>query len=521
MSYPNLGPAPKAHDPQAVKRWLQKLNRRLGNNATPIFNSLTLTSLTADRLVASDADKKLVSTDLFDWIDGTSNQVTVSDDGDGTVTLGTPQDIHTGASPTFSGLTLSGFTPAGFVKNDASGVLSGGNSISLSDITDWSNFLDSWAQNGFDDRTQVDISWSDSSPDRTFTISPVSGSYTYRQAGVEYTKSSPESIQIDDTEGLWAIYYDGDTLSKLHNPNSSDIDNLIVNKVLVAYVYWDATNSKGALMSETHEAQMSPQTHLYLHNTIGLRYNDGLAVGDIIADGDGSLDAHAQFSITAGSAYDEDIKHTYNAKSSTDDYELWYRKSTNTWTWETISGGFIKTGGSGLPVWDDDGTLTEMSSGNFVLYHVFATNLEHGDPIVMMGQSEYSNLNQARVGAAIEIDNLIGIGTNSKELKPIATIIVQGKNTYSNSWKARIVSVDGDEDYIDWRTAPMAIGAAAADHGTLAGLSDDDHPQYALRDDDVQFSDVTVTGLGPNEIVMTDANKQLTSTNVIDLGSSV
>jgi len=95
MSYPNLGPAPKAHDPQAVKRWLQKLNRRLGNNATPIFNSLTLTS-----------DKKLVSTDLFDWIDGTSNQVTVSDDGDGTVTLGTPQDIHTGASPTFSGLTL-------------------------------------------------------------------------------------------------------------------------------------------------------------------------------------------------------------------------------------------------------------------------------------------------------------------------------------------------------------------------------------------------------------------------------
>jgi len=33
-------------------------------------------------------------------------------------------------------------------------------------------------------------------------------------------------------------------------------------------------------MSETHEAQMSPQTHLYLHNTIGLRYSDGLAVGD-------------------------------------------------------------------------------------------------------------------------------------------------------------------------------------------------------------------------------------------------
>ena len=39
---------------------------------------------------------------------GTSNQITVTDDGaNSTVTLSTPQNIHTGASPTFAGLTLS------------------------------------------------------------------------------------------------------------------------------------------------------------------------------------------------------------------------------------------------------------------------------------------------------------------------------------------------------------------------------------------------------------------------------
>lgn len=46
-------------------------------------------------------------------ITGTSNQVSVSN-GAGTITLSTPQDIHSGASPTFAGLTLTGF--GGVVK---------------------------------------------------------------------------------------------------------------------------------------------------------------------------------------------------------------------------------------------------------------------------------------------------------------------------------------------------------------------------------------------------------------------
>lgn len=44
--------------------------------------------------------------DLNNWIAGTTNQVGVTDDGDGSVTLTTPQDIHSGANPTFSNITL-------------------------------------------------------------------------------------------------------------------------------------------------------------------------------------------------------------------------------------------------------------------------------------------------------------------------------------------------------------------------------------------------------------------------------
>lgn len=58
------------------------------------LDSLTLEDLTADRLVATDSTKLLVSTDIDSWIAGTTFKVTVIDDGDGTVTLTTPTVEH-------------------------------------------------------------------------------------------------------------------------------------------------------------------------------------------------------------------------------------------------------------------------------------------------------------------------------------------------------------------------------------------------------------------------------------------
>jgi hypothetical protein len=78
----------------------------LGTTADVTFDSLILGDLTATRLVSSDGSDKLVSTNLNAWVAGTSNQITVTDDTDGTITLSTPQSLDTGAEPTF--LTLTG-----------------------------------------------------------------------------------------------------------------------------------------------------------------------------------------------------------------------------------------------------------------------------------------------------------------------------------------------------------------------------------------------------------------------------
>jgi hypothetical protein len=124
MGTPNLIPVPRSNDAEGIRRAIAGLARKVGIGGSPTFANVTITGLTASRLVATDASKMLVSTNAHSWISGTANQVTVTNDGDGTCTLSLPQDIHAAATPTFSGLTLTGFTGvlwanAGVVTSDA------------------------------------------------------------------------------------------------------------------------------------------------------------------------------------------------------------------------------------------------------------------------------------------------------------------------------------------------------------------------------------------------------------------
>lgn len=93
----------------------------LGTGDSPEFTGLKLSGLTASRLLAASAANVIESVAaLTAWIAGTANQINVADDGDGSVTLSTPQDIHSGASPQFAGLNLSGLTADKLIKADAS-----------------------------------------------------------------------------------------------------------------------------------------------------------------------------------------------------------------------------------------------------------------------------------------------------------------------------------------------------------------------------------------------------------------
>ena len=93
----------------SIKKNFRRISKELGYTATPPFKSIILTDLTASRLIGTDSDKILVSiADLTAWIiQSSANQVVVTDNGDGTVTLSLPQDYHTGASPTLANITIT------------------------------------------------------------------------------------------------------------------------------------------------------------------------------------------------------------------------------------------------------------------------------------------------------------------------------------------------------------------------------------------------------------------------------
>lgn len=100
-----LVPPPKLGDWPSAIRAIKGLSNKLGYTANPTFAGMKFTGLTANRLMVTNGSKVVTSlADLSSYISGTANRVTVSSDGDGTVTLTGPQDIHTGASPTFANL---------------------------------------------------------------------------------------------------------------------------------------------------------------------------------------------------------------------------------------------------------------------------------------------------------------------------------------------------------------------------------------------------------------------------------
>ncbi|MAV16644.1 MAG: hypothetical protein CMG08_07610, partial [Candidatus Marinimicrobia bacterium] len=96
------------------------LPQSIHTDADVEFDSVTLDDLTATRLVATDGSKKLVSSDLNNWVAGTSNQITVTDDADGTITLSTPQNLDTSADVTFDSVTLDDLTASKLSGTDGS-----------------------------------------------------------------------------------------------------------------------------------------------------------------------------------------------------------------------------------------------------------------------------------------------------------------------------------------------------------------------------------------------------------------
>ena len=309
------------------------------------------------------------------------------------------------------------------------------------------------AARGVPNRTDTTLSFDDGT--RTFTITPVSSAWSYYIAGRQYIKSAAESIVIPDTSGPHWIYYDGGTLSSVVNAAHAAVDDLIVNKVRIGIVYWNATDGAGHLVAdERHGGEMPGACQEWWHDTTGAVWHDGLELSGYALDTD--TDAGVDFEVTDGGIRDEDIVHDIVDGAPATQYAqqlnggnaeipIAYRDDVNgTWTQDAADTLPYKRFGAGRLAYnkdDGDGTWSqvEVTNNRFVLATLVATN-DWQYPIKMVqGQAEYTDKKTAIEEANAE---QVAWGTMiTPEIVPLYRLVMETGDGLGGTNKCRIVAV--------------------------------------------------------------------------------
>ena len=299
---------------------------------------------------------------------------------------------------------------------------------------------------------------------RIFTISPFDpenenydpryGIFVWSNYAVLHRIYDTKTIEIPDEEGLFCIYFDKEpdpgtaqVLTLKKNPSSKEIAEITETKILISFIYWNATD-KAALHfgDDRHGSEWNPQIHQYLHSAFGARRKSGLQFSGFSLNGDGSDNAHAKFSIIGGVMLHDDFELTI--PSSSDSIPVLYRFGELP-RYLANSGYAFAKGASRVYYNFGMINLAQAASGNYVLYHIFATNefLNTSRKIIsVMGISEFTSLADAYKGAEPELDQIVTYMPQQGRCY-LGSIILQTSDDYTNGEKARIVALTGNEKH--------------------------------------------------------------------------
>ena len=388
------------------------------------------------------------------------------------------------------------------------------------DGTDWKNeVMPSNEPMGHEDITESTISFNNAS--RTFTITPTGASFTVWVQGKRFVKTTSQSVQVPNNTGLYYIYFNSSgTLAQKTTYFTWDQD------APTAYVYWNSgTGAAYYVADERHGITLDWQTHEYLHRTRGAVIASGFGATDYTITGDGSLDTHAQITLTGGTFFDEDMEivivddptpaaNTFEQDLTIAKIPMFYHSgSTGAWIADTATEFPMKQGAlrarynlNTAGTW----STADITSNDFGITWIVATN-NIGNPIIgILGQENYNTIGAAE---AASWDDLNLTNFPSVEFRPLYKVIYQTNNSYASTPHTRLRGV--------WDLRQIgAVGAGytanpVSDHGLLSGLADDDHTQYLTtgRHDVHDHStalgtaslgdlgDVTVTGPANGEIL--------------------
>lgn len=323
---------------------------------------------------------------------------------------------------------------------------------------------------GFQNINDFVVTWTNAT--LTFTIAPTGASFQFYSNDILYTKSSLQSITIPNVTGNYYFYFDATgTLVA----GTSFIPAMILSYAFVAMLYWNSSQAAAVpdLMLEGHQSKMPPQDHYYLHDTIGCAYDRvvGGQLPSVTSDGDGSTNAMIEFSATPGAIWDEDLEWIIPAKALTDNIAVMWKTGAGVWNSDATLPYMVRTTGTGRAAYNQftggAWQLTEVVDTQFLLMHLFSVPGLTTRWMLVMGTTDYANVNAAIAGASTEILTITGIPV--PEFKAIASFVIQTDNTYANTPKSRVRALATGVDFIDWRHAQIGGSGASGTGGDVVG----------------------------------------------------
>lgn len=223
--------------------------------------------------------------------------------------------------------------------------------------------------------------------DLTQTLSVASIKYWYK--GVSFTSLVPITATIPTpvADTLYFFYCSDatGTITISTSPWS------IIDDVLLATVTWNG--STGAVINEMHGYTRDLDWHDNAHNTIGTRYQSGLAQTYP------STAVDDQISISGGKIWDEDIQTDIGAQTTA---RIWYNNGAGKYTFDTTPSTRPykwNAATSRVQYFDTDTlTLTDLGTSQFTVVWVYATpDIDVPIWILVADHAEpYANLTTAR-----------------------------------------------------------------------------------------------------------------------------
>jgi hypothetical protein len=289
-------------------------------------------------------------------------------------------------------------------------------------------------------------------------------------------------MTLPDTTGL---YYIGCETGPVFGYQTTYFD--WPTQAPVAYVYWNQSTQKAEFFAdERHGVTLDWATHEYLHRTRGAALASGFSLSSYTITGTGASAADAQVGLGGGTFFDEDleVQITHSATPTANTWEQVlsspaqipvFRLSGTEWVQETPTTFPLMRGSARIRYNQLSGSswgVADVGQAEYGISWIVATNNLNYPVIAILGQGSYGSLPATR---NVGWEDLVLTNLPIVEMRPLWKLAFQTSTAYSNTPHARLREVSDIRGAIS-----TGAGTTITDHGLLAGLADDDHPQYQL-----------------------------------------